>query len=105
MSNHKLTELTPQQSLELMRQTANQFYQAAITCDCHAFIEFTGLLNEYIKTCYEFQQNNPNRDFRQCNIHNGNPIHLQPYQVEYIHEKLTCIYQDEIFPNSNHLSG
>ncbi|MCT7977575.1 hypothetical protein [Laspinema olomoucense] len=106
MKQH-LTELTPEESLDLMRKTATQFYHAAIATNCHAFIEFTGLLNEYIKVCQEFQKNNPNHDFRKCNVHNGNAIHLQPYQIEYIHEKLTCIYQNEIFPEtySNHFSG
>ncbi|WP_261263063.1 hypothetical protein [Laspinema olomoucense] len=90
--------------MELMDKAASQFYQAALGTDCHGFLEFTGLLREYVKICHEFQKNNPHHDFRRCNIHNNHRLHLQPYQREYIHEKLSCIYQDEIFPNSNHLS-
>jgi hypothetical protein len=104
-STQSITEslnLTPEQSLELMRKASNEFYQMAIATQCHAFVEFTGLLNEFIKVAYEFQQNNPTLDFREHNQHTGKVLRLQPYQVDYIHEKLNCIYQNEIFPHSDH---
>jgi hypothetical protein len=37
---------TAQESLNRMWRAANQFYQAATETECHAFIEFTGLLRE-----------------------------------------------------------
>ena len=104
-STKSITEslnLTPEQSLELMRKASHEFYQAAIATQCHAFLEFTGLMNEFIKVAYEFQQNNPTLDFREHNQHTGKVLRLQPYQRDYIREKLDCIYQDEIFPSAHH---
>lgn len=94
--------LTPEQSLNAMQQATNEFYKTAIATNCHAFIEFTGLMNEYINSCREFQRNNPTEDFRQCNVHTGKRLSLESYQVDYIHEKLTCIYQQNVFQSSNH---
>lgn len=101
-TNSLNSELTAQESLELMRKASHEFYQMAIATQCHAFLEFTGLMNEFIKVAYEFQQNNPTLDFREHNQHTGKVLRLQPYQVDYIHEKLNCIYQNEIFPHSDH---
>lgn len=39
--------------LARMRTASNLFYSAAAAAGCHAFIEFTGLMNEFIKLCTE----------------------------------------------------
>lgn len=83
--------LTPQESLALMQKAAENFYSAAIRTNCHSFIEFTGLMNEYIKVCQEFQKDNPEADFRECNAHTGKQ--LKSYHLDYVLEKLNCIYQ------------
>ncbi|MCT7958853.1 hypothetical protein [Laspinema palackyanum] len=101
-STKSTNELTPQESLELMQKASSEFYQKAIATNCHAFIEFTGLMNEYIKICRDYQQNNPNHDFREHNQHTGYVMKLQPYQADYIKEKLHCIYQNEIFSAAHH---
>ena len=85
--------LSPEQSLELMRGASNTFYKLAALTQCHPFLEFTGILNEYIKIC---EENYKIRgiDFREENIHTGkNQMVIADYMVDYINEKLECIFQ------------
>lgn len=83
--------MTAEESLAKMREASNQFYVAATRSECHAFIEFTGLINEYIKIC----EANLNRgtDFRELNAHGKGQLQIQPYELYYIEEKLNCIFQ------------
>jgi hypothetical protein len=83
--------LTAEESLDQMWLAADQFYQAAVRTNCHAFIEFTGLLREYCKVCEE----NLARGiyFRELNGHTSQRMELQPYEVDYFNEKLNCIFQ------------
>lgn len=37
--------------LRRMREASSVFYGLAVQAGCHPFIEFTGLMNEYIKCC------------------------------------------------------
>lgn len=88
--------MTPSESLKLMQEASDKFYIASGNTQCHAFVEFTGLMNEYIKVCSEFQKANPDDDFRSLNAHSGKSLKLKPYHIHYIKEKLNCIYQEEI---------
>jgi hypothetical protein len=83
--------LTPEQSLTRMWAAADQFYGAAVNTNCHAFIEFTGLLREYCKIC----EANLKRgiDFRELNAHRSERMEVQEYEVDYFNEKLNCIFQ------------
>ncbi|WP_445173777.1 hypothetical protein [Microcoleus sp.] len=85
--------LTAKESLDMMRAASKTFYNMAIRTDCHAFIEFTGLMNEYIKICEENLTNGI--DFRNSNAHIGKSqeMKIQPYEVNYLNEKLYCIFQ------------
>ncbi|MEG4032213.1 hypothetical protein QUA26_29020, partial [Microcoleus sp. Pol12A4] len=42
---------TPEEILEAMKAASHNYYRDAIATNCHTFIEFTGLINEYIKIC------------------------------------------------------
>ncbi|AGZ61809.1 MAG: hypothetical protein AV945_gp02 [Phormidium phage MIS-PhV1B] len=88
--------MTPSESLKLMQEISNKFYETSCMTQCHAFVEFTGLMNEYIKICSEFQKANPDDDFRMLNAHSGKSIKLKRYEIHYIKEKLNCIYQEQI---------
>jgi len=85
--------MTPEESLDRMKQASEQFYDGAIRTGCHAFIEFAGLMNEYIQVCREYQKANPDKDFRKCNAHSGNPLHFRYPEIQYLNKKLECIYQ------------
>jgi hypothetical protein len=82
---------TAQESLNRMWRAPNQFYQAATETECHAFIEFTGLLQEYCKVCQENLARGI--DFRELNGHTSQRMELQPYEIDYFNEKLNCIFQ------------
>lgn len=73
-----------------MRQVSNKFYWAAFGIGNHAFIEFCGLMNDYINTCQDAL--NEGIDFTNCNVHTGSHLPLQNHQRKYLSEKLTCIY-------------
>lgn len=76
--------------LEQMRIASSHFYQAAIRIGNHPFIEFTGLMNEYIGACRNAHA--AGIDFTDCNTHTGSDLPLQVFQINYINEKLECIF-------------
>jgi len=84
--------MTPEESLQKMNIAASNFYDEAIRTDCHTFIEFTGLIREYIKIC---EKNHAQGiDFRKENAHTGiKQMKIQDYQINYLNEKLHCIFQ------------
>jgi len=81
-----------EQILAKMKRASNDFYYMAIHTGCHAFIEFTGLMNEYIKLCEE--AHGKGIDFTQANIHSGEGegLPIQDHHISYLGEKLGCIY-------------
>jgi len=83
--------VTPEESLNRMRLAADNFYIAATRTNCHAFIEFTGLLREYCKVCQENLARGI--DFRKLNGHTSQRMELQPYEIDYFNEKLNCMFQ------------
>jgi hypothetical protein len=87
-----MTTLTPQETLQAMRSASDVFYSLAAQSQCHAFLEFTGILNEYIKICDENLVRGI--DFRQENVHtSNNQMVIKDYQIDYMNEKLECIFQ------------
>lgn len=77
-------------ALEDMHRVSAAFYSAAIKIGNHPFIEFTGLMNEYIKACEVAHERNI--DFTECDTHTGIHLPLEIYMVNYINEKLECIF-------------
>lgn len=88
--------------LKRMQQASNAFYAAAIAIGNHPFIEFTGLMNEYIKICEDAHA--MGIDFSNCNIHTGERLPVASYRQAYMQEKLECIFgcdvQVEPFPGN-----
>lgn len=76
--------------LAAMRAISNRFYGAAVHLNNHTFIEFTGLINEYILVCQEHADKGI--DFTRLSAHGGRTLELKSFQVEYLQEKLTCIF-------------
>ena len=85
-----MNENERQLCLDQMRSACAQFYSAAIRIGNHPWIEFTGLMSEYIKACELAHR--AGIDFSQCSTHSGADLPLQPFQVAYINEKLECIF-------------
>ncbi len=87
------TSTTPEQRAQMiadMRLASKRFYAAAIAIGNHPFIEFTGLINEYITICE--QANASGVDFTECNTHGDKDLPMASHQINYINEKLECIF-------------
>lgn len=77
-------------ALREMRAASHAFYFKAVQIGNHPFIEFAGLMNEYIKVCEDAHA--AGIDFSECNTHAGQALPMAPHQVDYVNEKLECIY-------------
>jgi hypothetical protein len=73
-----------------MRSVSDNFYRHAADAGCHALIEYTGLMNEYIKVCAEAHARGEQFPF--SNTHTGLVLPFKPYHLAYLAEKLNCIY-------------
>lgn len=73
-----------------MEEVSSAFYHSATHTGNHAFIEFCGLMNEYIKICENTVEKGG--DFTCCNTHTGESLIAENYHIEYLFEKLECIY-------------
>jgi hypothetical protein len=73
-----------------MKATSRRFYAQATHIGNHPFIEFTGLLNEYIQCCESALAKGI--DFTECNAHTGAQLPMQSHEVLYVNEKLECIF-------------
>ncbi len=84
---------TPEEILVAMKAASNNYYREAIATNCHTFIEFTGLMNEYIKIC---ERNLKQRgiDFTKTSVHCSDEPRLQieGWELDYINSKLQCIF-------------
>ena len=84
---------TKEEQLEMvtkMKAISSGFYVAAIQVGNHAFIEFCGLMNEYIQMCENTAKGGG--DFTECNIHTGKTLEVKDHNITYLTEKLDCIY-------------
>lgn len=76
--------------LRRMKDASAVFYGLAVQAGCHPFIEFTGLMNEYINCCE--QAHKDGIDFADCNKHAGQHLPMEVCAVNYVNEKLECIF-------------
>lgn len=77
-------------AIKKMHQVADTFYRGAINTQCHPFIEFCGLMAEYIKCCEAASEEGI--DFTQANRHSGEALPMKEHNAAYLGEKLGCIY-------------
>ena len=83
-----------EEMLVRMEAASMAFYMDARKIGVHAFIEFTGLLNEFVAACREAHRNG--LDFTQADRHGRGPLALHGHQLDYIAEKLGCIYGEQL---------
>ena len=91
-----MTRRERERCLARMRAASADFYRASVQSGCHAFIELTGLINQYIRLCEEAHERG--EDFTHANVHGGGGLPLVDHQLAYLNEKLTCIYGIEALP-------
>lgn len=74
-----------------MHGASQAFYGKATWIGHHAFIEFTGLINEYIKLCENALDNGV--DFTRTDVHSASMVlPMEDFHRDYLNEKLQCIY-------------
>jgi hypothetical protein len=86
-------DYTPAERAEMLRKMtacANAFYSLSALAGCHAMIEFTGLMNEFIKVCQDAHANG--QQFPLANTHSGVVLPFKKHNATYLGEKLNCIY-------------
>jgi hypothetical protein len=89
--------MTPQErdgALVAMDQAITQFYRAAVRIGNHPFIEFAGVMTAYAKSCVRAHR--AGIDFTECNRHAGTQLPMEAVEVEYLTEKLDCIFGGRI---------
>ena len=82
-----------------MQRASSAFYLLAIHIGVHPFIEFCGLMNEYIKACEDAHIQGI--DFSECDIHTNKLLPLASFRVNYINEKLDCIFTGRFIINND----
>jgi len=68
--------------IEQMTHAKNVFYELAVAAGHHQFLEFAGLMSEYLKLCTEAHE--AGNDF--------SALPMKEHHAAYIAEKLECIY-------------
>jgi hypothetical protein len=89
--------MTPQDrelALQRMDEAINRFYGAAIQIGNHPFIEFAGVMTAYVKSCRRADE--AGIDFTECNRHAGQELPMEAFEVDYLSEKLDCIFGGRI---------
>jgi hypothetical protein len=80
-----------QEMIAKMQSASSVFYSMAVRSGNHAFIEFTGFMNEYINLCQAALAEG--RDFTEANVHVGQPLFpMRPHHANYLGEKFGCIF-------------
>lgn len=72
------------------RLLSNAFYSNASRIGNHAFLEFTGLMNEYLKMCHRALEGGQN--YLLANVHTGRSLPMEGYEAAYLAEKFECIF-------------
>jgi len=84
--------------LSEMHNASMAFYYTATHIGVHAFIEFAGLMNEFIKICNDnYKAHGTN--FAHASKHTGKALEMQAYQAAYLGEKFGCIFGNAITPH------
>lgn len=82
------------QALKRMVDTISRFYSSAIQIGNHPFIEFAGVMMAYLNSCRRAHEGGV--DFTECNRHAGQQLPMESFEVDYLVEKLGCIFGGRI---------
>lgn len=96
---NRYTKAERDKMLDDMAKLSSMFYAGAAQCGVHAFIEFAGLMNEFIKVCHDAEDKGM-VDWPMANTHCGTALPFKPYHVDYLNEKLECIFQGLAFAST-----
>ena len=89
--------MTPEErelALRRMNETVDRFYGAAVQIGNHPVVEFAGVMTAYVKSCQ--RAHDAGVDFSECNRHAGRELPMEGVEVDYLVEKLDCIFGGRI---------
>jgi hypothetical protein len=81
-------------ALEQMNHAIKRFYASAVHIGNHPFVEFTGVMQAYLDACRRAHA--AGIDFTECNRHLGVELPMHAFEVDYLNEKLDCIFAGRI---------
>ncbi len=90
MPGHQYTLGEMREMIKKMRAVSSAFYGPATHTGCHAFIEFCGLQNEFIKICETALDQGI--EFPFANTHSKTTLPVREHHATYLGEKFDCIY-------------
>jgi hypothetical protein len=80
-----------EEMIRRMQKVVHDFYYQAVQTNCHPFIEWAGLMGEYIKMCQASLE--AGIDFTETTDHGfGKTMAAKPFHAAYFAEKLNCIF-------------
>ena len=81
-------------ALKRMDETIRRFYGSAVQIGNHPFVEFAGVMTAYLKSCQRAHE--AGIDFTECNVHSGQSLPMESFEIDYLQEKLNCIFDGRI---------
>jgi plasmid replication initiation protein len=81
-------------ALKRMEEAIRRFYSAAVQIGNHPFVEFAGVMTAYAKSCR--RAHDAGVDFTECNRHAGSELPMESVELDYLVEKLDCIFGGRI---------
>jgi len=85
--------MTPEErevALKQMTAAKDEFYKWAVNVRNHPFIEFAGLMHEYIQIARGAQEEGI--DFSDATAHHEIALPIKNFQADYLGEKFDCIF-------------
>jgi hypothetical protein len=76
--------------IDRMCDLITQFYHSAVQIGNHPFLEWTGVMNEYVRLCINALAEGI--DFANANIHSRGVLPVYEFNVDYFAEKTRCIF-------------
>ena len=84
-----------------MRNVASEtyalFFSAGMGSSAHAFLGFNGLISKYVDICQNCVK--AGIDFTALNAHSGQALPVATHDIDYLVEKLDCIFGPAIRAN------
>ena len=83
-----------EEALRRMNDAVTAFYRQAVHIGNHPFVEFAGVMTAYVKSCERAHA--AGIDFTECNVHAGKQLPMEGVEVDYLVEKLNCVFGGRI---------
>lgn len=98
---------TAKQAADDMESFVNRLYWTMFNerwgDDCHAFLEFCGLMSKFAEICKRAQEQGI--DFRHANKHLGEPVPMEAHDGDYLGDKFDCIFGPSLRANPEALEA